>query len=93
MRKPLLLLVTAAAVATTPHVASADQAQEQNLVRISTNGSCPSGFRSVVNVDDTHVCVRNVTLDPDVYVTSYGCAAGYTEVGSAAVGRWVCVSI
>jgi len=91
MRKSYLLLAVAAAAASA-FAAPANAAAEQQLLRVGTGG-CPSGYGSVANVNDTHVCVRQASLNPDVYVSSAHCAAGYTEVGSTALGQWVCVTI
>ncbi|HEV2891030.1 MAG TPA: hypothetical protein VGX28_11715 [Frankiaceae bacterium] len=90
MRKPLLLLA-AALVAATPVTAGALYRIEP-LVQLGTGG-CRSNYTSAANVDDTHVCVRTVTLDPDLYVSNTGCAAGYIEVGSSVAHQWVCATI
>jgi hypothetical protein len=54
-------------------------------------GGCDAGYTSVANVGSTHVCV--VTLSPDAFVSSAHCPSGYTEVGSAVAGQWVCVDL
>ncbi len=85
MRKTVLLL-RAALLAATAGAAAAIPPP----VKTGTGG-CGSDYDSVANVGSTHVCV--VELDPDAFVSSSPCPAGYTEAGSAAAGQWVCVSL
>lgn len=91
MRKSYLLLLAMAA-ASSAFAAPANASYSQQILRVGTGG-CPSGYTSVVNVDATHVCVASVSLSPDAYVSNGHCAAGYIEVGSGALGQWVCVTI
>lgn len=51
-------------------------------------GGCPAGYTDVANVGSTYVCRRD--LHPDVFVSNTHCPAGYGEVGSGEVDKWVC---
>jgi len=88
MRKTALLLAAAAvAVSVLPASAAIEP-----LLRVG-DGGCPAGYSSLANVNDTHVCLRTISLDPDAEVSNSPCADGYTEVGSAAARKWVCVRL
>ena len=76
MKKALVLLTAAAAIAVPATLASASNA-DISLIYVSSTGSCKTGYTEVAQAGSSTVCVRQV--NPGSYrVTMTGCTTGET---------------
>lgn len=76
MRKIAVLLAAGAIVGAAAAPSTASEAIPPP-VTIETSGTCPSGYRAVVQAGNIVVCVTNIRA-PRVRATTTGCVAGET---------------